>query len=583
MPRPLSRTLTALVAAVATLLTTATTAAHAAALNVVPVPATTHPTSSGAGWWTPIAHLNGATYVTYLDAGLRVVVARQGADGAWTSAVVDTGIAADAGHTQPSIALDGDGYIHVFYGMHDNPMRYRRSDRPESVTGGWTDRSAEIAAVAPENVFTYPIPATTPNGDVYLLIRSRGRHGELYRWQDAADTWSLVRRFGSESGYTFYPDAMVADDAGDLHIAFEWAKVQPRPERHLGSYVRYSPADDAFYQAGGARQELPITRATSDVHQPMRAAETWDEWGVQGAKLTVDGQRRPLIAFDYSLDGTTSGMRHRLSRRDGDRWAVTTMSAGYSHPDKPWITHSGGVTRYYFPDAAQNVRLRASRDGGATWTDEQQLTSGRRYKSLAGHTSGGTDRLYLNALSAGELYVGLSTGGETLLADDFEDGAAQGWAPAGGSWSVVTDGTARYRQASLAGNNLATAGQSTWSDYSVRVSVKRLSHGAAPAVGISARYTGAGDRYGFNHSDGVLHIMKRVGGVPTVLASKPYPLETGRSYTFTATLTGRALAFAVDGVQELTAVDGSHTAGGIALATYNATASFDDVRVTAGW
>ncbi|MFD0664756.1 BNR-4 repeat-containing protein [Thermocatellispora tengchongensis] len=531
----------------------------------------------------PIVHVDGATYVTYLDADLNVVVARRGAGGTWTSAIVDTGIVADAGHTQPSIAVDGDGYIHAFYGMHDNPMRYKRGNVPGSVTGGWTDRSGEIASIAPYNAFTYPILATTPNGDVYLLIRSRGRYGELYRWRDSTDTWSLIERFGNETGYTFYPNAMVADGAGDLHIAFEWAKVQPRPERHMGSYVRYSPADDTFYQAGGARQELPITRANSDVHQPMRAEETWDQWGVQGAKITVDGEGRPLIAFDYSVDGTTAGMQHRLSRWTGDRWAVTTMSTGYSHPDKPWITHSGGVTRYYFPDAAQNVQLRASSDGGASWTAPQQLTGGHRLKSLSGYTSAGTDYLYLNALSAHELYIGVSTGGPTLFSDDFEDGDAAGWAPAGGSWSPVTDGTTRYRQAALAGNNISTAGQSTWTDYTVRASIKPLGYGANPALGISARYTDAGNRYGFNYSNGVLHIMKRVGGVATVLASKPYTLSPGTAYTFTATLNGDALAFAVNGVQELTAVDRSHTGGKIALATYNATASFDDVRVTAGW
>ncbi|GAA2873912.1 hypothetical protein GCM10010517_34490 [Streptosporangium fragile] len=151
------------------------------------------------------------------------------------------------------------------------------------------------------------------------------------------------------------------------------------------------------------------------------------------------------------------------------------------------------------------------------------------------------------------------------------------------SWSPVTDGTARYRQATLGGNNISAAGQSTWTDYTVHASVKPLSYGTGPALGISARYTDAGNRYGFNYSNGALHIMKRVGGVATVLATKPYTLNAGTTYTFTATLNGDALAFAVDGVQELTAVDGSHTGGKIALATYNATASFDDVRVTAGW
>ncbi|MBB2910564.1 hypothetical protein FHS43_001827 [Streptosporangium becharense] len=56
-----------------------------------------------------------------------------------------------------------------------------------------------------------------------------------------------------------------------------------------------------------------------------------------------------------------------------------------------------------------------------------------------------------------------------------------------------------------------------------------------------------------------------------------------RTFTSTGSPAGDALTFAVDGVQEPTAVDGGHTGGKITVATYNATASFDDVHVTAGW
>lgn len=168
------------------------------------------------------------------------------------------------------------------------------------------------------------------------------------------------------------------------------------------------------------------------------------------------------------------------------------------------------------------------------------------------------------------------------FADDFEDGDAAGWTTSGGAWSVPTDGTDVYRQSSLA-RSYAVGGMSTWADYTYQATVEPLSFGAPspnPTVGLLARYTNVDNRYGFLYSGGTLAINKNVGGVPTTLASKPYPLTPGTAYTFRAAVDDASLTFTVNGVPQLMATDASLTAGRIAFATNNATAQFDDVTVT---
>ena len=63
-----------------------------------------------AAWWSPNVSRNGNDYVSYLSSKAPqddVFVARRGADGQWET--IDTGVNAtyDVGHTQTSLAIDG--------------------------------------------------------------------------------------------------------------------------------------------------------------------------------------------------------------------------------------------------------------------------------------------------------------------------------------------------------------------------------------------------------------------------------------------------------------------------------------------
>lgn len=42
-------------------------------------------------------------------------------------------------HTRPTIAVDSKGYLHVVSGSHGEPFYYLRSQKPNDITGGWTE------------------------------------------------------------------------------------------------------------------------------------------------------------------------------------------------------------------------------------------------------------------------------------------------------------------------------------------------------------------------------------------------------------------------------------------------------------
>lgn len=373
-----------------------------------------------AAWWSPIVHnaADGSTYVAYLKADAprdEVWVARRDSGGEWTHANTGAEAVYDPGHTQASIALDGNGRLHVFSGMHGGSIQYRRSNAAHSVTGGFTNNLQPAAFAGGD--YTYPNLTTTPDGDVWMIIRDN-RRGRLFRYDHVQQQWSGVSTFAAQSGTTVYPDQVFAGPDGDLHLVWEWAAGQPQASRHYGSYARYAPDTGTFYRADGAAYapgSLPLTTATSDVFQPLEGAETFafGVHGVQSAKMALDDQGRPVIAYSYSTDGSAESYEHRLARWTGAAWLRTTVDPGPFDLDKSWVAFSDGVLRYYgtlspdHPDhtGSDDIFLRISLDYGQTWSDPKAITSGLDVQRPVGVTVGGVDYLYLPDLRQNVLYV----------------------------------------------------------------------------------------------------------------------------------------------------------------------------------
>ncbi|MBL1822456.1 hypothetical protein ELE64_31315, partial [Klebsiella pneumoniae] len=100
--------------------------------------------SNQAGWWHPVDSFQGLEYYglckEFGTAGYhQVEIVRRDADGTLTRGLcknTDGTVASyvnDVGHNQPSVVVDGAGYIHVFTSMHTNLLRYFRSSLPGDV------------------------------------------------------------------------------------------------------------------------------------------------------------------------------------------------------------------------------------------------------------------------------------------------------------------------------------------------------------------------------------------------------------------------------------------------------------------
>ncbi|MBB5868112.1 pectin methylesterase-like acyl-CoA thioesterase [Allocatelliglobosispora scoriae] len=169
----------------------------------------------------------------------------------------------------------------------------------------------------------------------------------------------------------------------------------------------------------------------------------------------------------------------------------------------------------------------------------------------------------------------------TLFADDFEDGNSAGWTTSAGTWSVVADGTSALRQSGTSSDTRARAGSSSWTNYTVTARVKPVAfNGSNRFVALLARAQSDTSYYYVTlRSTNVFELKKLVSGSSTTLATTSVSVAAGTWYTVSLTVSGSSIRGSVNGTTTLSATDSQFSSGGIGVATYYASASFDDVTV----
>jgi hypothetical protein len=150
-------------------------------------------------------------------------------------------------HNVSSIGVDGDGFLHVSWGMHNHPMQYARSttavvnDDPITMTG----LLANEFPLQSGGDFTYPEFYNIPGSGDLLFAYRTGVSGngeyQLARWDDAGNAWNAVHAarnssdssavqpwmdndFGGDANVdaNAYINGLQYDSTGRLHVTWTW-------------------------------------------------------------------------------------------------------------------------------------------------------------------------------------------------------------------------------------------------------------------------------------------------------------------------------------------------------------------------
>ena len=253
---------------------------------------------------------------------------------AWTFVELPSKLGWDS-HNYVTMAVDGEGFLHVSGNMHCVPLVYFRSERP-----------LDIRSMAPvhrmtgerEKRVTYPRFMKGPDGALLFTYRdgSSGNGSTLWNRYDAGSkAWSRLMGqplFDGQGLMNAYPCGPVFGKDGFYHLTWVWRDTPACETCHDISYIR---SRDLIHweNAFGKQLALPIRLGAEVVVDPVPA-----KGGLinPGQAIGFDAQGRVVVTYTkYDAAGNSQLMNARC---DGGAWrAVQTSDWNYR-----WDFSGGG-------------------------------------------------------------------------------------------------------------------------------------------------------------------------------------------------------------------------------------------------
>lgn len=217
-------------------------------------------------------------------------------------------------HNVYVIAADSRGFIHVFGNMHNDQLRYIRSQRPGDLTA-W-----EIGHIGgPSTTVTYPQLVALPDGSL-LFWRRHGiaGHGTIDAdlLSAGAEDWQHLGTIldGTATGDSPYIHRVAVDRSARIHLMFMWRASGDPDTNHDVGYATSDDGGSSWTTADGRLLDLPMTKRGAETI--LDTAPTGSGL-LNGGGLAVDGQGGPHGALLF--DGPGREIYVHIWH-DGSRW-----------------------------------------------------------------------------------------------------------------------------------------------------------------------------------------------------------------------------------------------------------------------
>ena len=271
-------------------------------------------------------------------------------------------------HDVISIGLDGDGFLHMSWGMHNNNLLYTKSttsvlnNNPMAFVGQATGNSAAINTMVGTNEtsVTYPNFYSVPGTKDLLFNYRTGSSGDgiyrISRYNATTKTWSftnqdwIARTDSRGLSYNAYPHNMFYDSSGGLHASWTFRYNGDSPAGEAGYqtnhnlYYGYSPDDGATWYrdpAGTIPYGGVIDDVTSQIAIPIPEGSSLINTGT----MAVDDNQYPVIATYWAPHSHDAEPDHRrqymFAYYDGAAWKQSQITN--RRVDDPAVKTSEGA------------------------------------------------------------------------------------------------------------------------------------------------------------------------------------------------------------------------------------------------
>ncbi len=248
------------------------------------------------------------------------------------------------GHDTISFGIDGDGVIHMSWGMHGDAFHYSKTAasvlNSDPITFG-----ADLGTMTGggnESGTTYPQFYRLPDGNLLYLFRTGGSGNgdtKINRYDTGSDTWSrvqtpLIDGYVSGGGYpsvNAYTNTMVLDAQGNLQLTWCWRTGSDSTcgftdyqSNHNICYAKSSDQGATWKKMDNTAYTLPIWEGTAETVIPIPEGSSL----INQTSMTVDKNNRPLLATWWA-PGTAQGnytRQYMLVYYDGSQWQTSQIT-----------------------------------------------------------------------------------------------------------------------------------------------------------------------------------------------------------------------------------------------------------------
>jgi hypothetical protein len=233
------------------------------------------------------------------------------------------------GHDVVAFGIDGAGYMHLSWGMHDAALHYARSTGPVTGTNAITIGPDLGNMTGNETSVTYPQFLTMPNGDLLYLYRvgaSGGGNTFFNRWQLASQTWTnvnvsagvalpFIQGLWASSNYNAYPNLPCLDAAGNLYLAWTWRETPAYESNHDLNFARSTNGGLTWLRYNGTPYDLPICEngQTTDPNQFSQIIVPIPQNSslINQAGMCLDASNNPVLATWWAPGTPTNNYRRQ--------------------------------------------------------------------------------------------------------------------------------------------------------------------------------------------------------------------------------------------------------------------------------
>ena len=254
-------------------------------------------------------------FTAYYDADSNLILAkRELPNGAWVTAKTQyTGNTADA-HNTISIAVDGEGFLHVSWDHHDNELRYAISKTPLGLVLGDKIGMTGID----EQKVSYPQFYNLTNTGGLLFMYRSGQSGRgvlvLNSYDVLTKKWTQLHQnlIDGENLRNAYWQAYV-DLKGTIHLSWVWRETYDVATNHDIAYARSLDGGVTWQKSTGEQYTLPITEASAEYAWKIPQNSSL----INQTAMTTDSDGNPYIANYWNEDHKT---QYQIVYLDNGNW-----------------------------------------------------------------------------------------------------------------------------------------------------------------------------------------------------------------------------------------------------------------------